>query len=101
MIIVFSHRYCKMPPGYSESELLQVFKVDVHTLSDQFIKWDTKTCDDKFYALPESGSVLVLILRARSTGLMWTTVRRSTDYKEAYYRSHVGEYVECVVTEAM
>ena len=99
MIIKFSHHYCKMPPGFDESELMEVFKVPVGELSGHFVNWDTKARSGFHYILPRSGYMLVLLLRTRSTGLMWTTLRRSIDFKEAYYRSRIGEYFDCVVTE--
>jgi len=32
-------------------------------------------------------------------GLLWTTIRRWTPEKEQHYRRHVGQVVECEVTE--
>lgn len=98
MIIRFSYNYCKMPPGYSESELLEVFRVRADTLSKHFIDWNTKKRDGTFFILPKFDWALVLLLRTRSTGLVWTTIRAAYDDAEANYRSRIGEYFECVVT---
>lgn len=87
--------------------MLQVFLTEKDELSEEFIKYDTRTDDGDYYELPE-GRLLILLLRAdilistRPGSMTWreqvfTTVRRWTPEKEQYYKSKVGEVFEIVV----
>ena len=88
--IKFSHIYDKFPPGRGPSMLLEVFTVDVKDLSSEFLEYDTKITGGGRYPLPKNGSHLVLLLYQASTKHLWTTIRRQTPEKEAYYRSLIG-----------
>lgn len=102
--IKFSHEYAKMPGNiqFKETTLLEVFKIDVNELSgffrvyDTLIKGKNPFYKESHYQLP-AGVVLVLILR--TDGMLWTTIRRWTTEKEAYYRSIRGEQIEIVIQE--
>ena len=89
--IKFSRVYRKFPPDDDPSVLLQVFTVDVKDLSPSFIDYDTTTEDGDKYVLVKSGFVLVLLLYQSCNQHLWTTIRRHTPQKEAYYRSMIGK----------
>ncbi len=44
------------------------------------------------------GEYLLLMLLV-DEGRLWTTIRRSTSEKLAYYRDHIGEKVICEIKE--
>ena len=103
MIIKFSHLYRKMPRDYRQSKLLAVIPINLEDLGLDFILYDTTYLDggeERQYPLPESGKYLMLMLKS-PTGL-WTTLRSQWGGgrdKLEYYKSHVGEWVDCVVVE--
>lgn len=109
--IRFSHRYLKMHqnanvmlPKYAV--LLDLYVTNAKDLHPVFVEYDTKyyECLDKIvwknYKLPE-GKVMVLLLLTdmRTSMMMWTTIRRHTEAKHAYYRQLVGETFEIVVDD--
>ena len=105
--IKFSHIYDKMPRDYQLSKLLDVLPVKLEDLSLDFILYDTSFTDKsiapEFYPLPEKGNYMILLLQAGSgCGHLWTTIRSQRGKggidKLSYYKSHVGEVVECVIT---
>lgn len=104
ILIKFSHEYAKFPDGFEESELLDVLPVKLESLSRRFLEYDTTYIDHKageikHYPLPKKGDYLLLLLQstdANHPGL-WTTLRRRTPAKEAYYRGHIGEMCTCKV----
>lgn len=99
--IKFSHRYQKMPHGCERSQLLEVLVADKKDLSERFIRYDT-FYGKGFYELP-NGKLLILLLRSlsdRFPDALWTTVRRWTPEKEAYYRRMRGEIFDIVIEEA-
>ena len=89
--IKFSRVYRKFPPDDDPSTLLHVFTVDVTELSPAFIDYDTTDEFGDKYPLPKSGLVLVLLLYQSCNRHLWTTIRRQTPRKEAYYRSMIGK----------
>lgn len=108
--IKFSHTYDKMPTGDLRATLLEVFTADVKELSELFIEYDTRYLEWKWagnlrvpevknYSLPR-GKVLVLVLLSENQKRLWTTVRRRTPEKEAYYRRMCGEAFDIVIEEA-
>lgn len=102
--INFSHKYNKMPFGFQESKLLDVLPVWLEDLSLDFILYDTSYLDggeEKLYALPAKGAYMILLLQASSgAGPIWTTIRSQwPPEKLEYYRSHVGEVFECVISD--
>lgn len=106
--IKFSHNYDKFPRDFQLSKLLDVIPVKLEDLSLDFILYDTSFTDKSiapgFYPLPEKGNYMILVLRAGSgNGRIWTTIRSQKGKggidKMTYYRSHLGEICECVVTE--
>lgn len=105
--IKFSHRYLKMKDGFERSTLLDVLPVDLKNLSIRFLEYDTVYEDaagnQDHYRLPRRGAYMILILQNHTIGYnghVWTTIRRRTPEKEAYYRGLIGQEVECVVSEA-
>lgn len=106
-LIEFSHIYNKMPRDFIHSKLLDVIPVKLQDLSLDFLLYDTSYLDggeEKQYPLPEKGDYMVLLLRAGAGhGQLWTTIRSQKGKKGidkmSYYRSKIGEVVECRVTE--
>ena len=105
--IKFSHIYIKMPRKIQEGQdiyakLLAVLPTTTEQLSNDFIEYDTTTTEGGRYNLP-SGRIIVLLLQSSSMefdrGELWTTIRRWTPEKEAYYRSKIGQGFEIEVTE--
>ena len=103
--INFSHLYSKMPRDYQTSRLLDVLPIDLKDISPEFREYDTAYLDggeSKNYPLPNKGAYIVLLLLTQS-GYLWTTIRSQWGSakldKMAYYKSHIGEWVECVVDE--
>jgi len=103
--IRFSHRYNKMPGTYSRSKLLAVIPVRLEDLPEPLLAYDTAYFEGgnlKYYPLPMRGDYMILMLQSRS-GHLRTTIRSQRGKggadKLAYYRSHVGEVVECVISE--
>jgi hypothetical protein len=102
--IKFSHRYEKMPTFYTDTRLIGVSVCDISKLPKNFIEWDTRYYESVYgryvnYALPETGQFIVLTLFSDRPSLLmsikasaaWTTIRRWTPEKEAYYRNLIGQ----------
>lgn len=100
--IKFSHRYLKMKDGFEQSILLAVLPVKLEDLGLDFLLYDTsymEGMEEKQYPLPAKGDYLILVLQAGSgRGQIFTTIRRRTPEKEAYYRGLIGEVLECKIT---
>lgn len=113
--VKFSHLYDKFPRDFQLSKLLEVLPVKLEDLSLPFRQYDTayvnwESAYNKYYDLPQKGDYMILLLQAGSGhGQLWTTIRsqwskntglskRYAD-KMAYYKSHIGEVVECVINE--
>jgi len=101
--IKFSHEYTKMPVSYNPAFLMEVLSTTTEDLSKEFVSYDTTYMDFdglipeiKNYPLPK-GKILVLLLLSDATKRLWTTIRRWTPEKEAYYRRMRGEQVEIVI----
>ncbi len=94
--IKFSSIYEKMPDLSPATKLLAVFKVREEELSTDFLVYDTKFLgQEEFFPLEHSDFKLVLLLLTEEVPKprIWTTARTWEREKEAWYRSHVGEYV--------
>ena len=96
--IKFSHEYDKMPPYPwvgSKTTLLEVLRAYKEDLSPEFILYDTAYQENKemkYYPLPD-GPLIILILQTEycaEPAFVWTTIRRWTKEKEAYYRAQRG-----------
>ena len=103
--VKFSHHYIKQPRDFQLSKLIDVLPVKLEDLSLDFILYDTSYLDGgeaKNYPLPAKGAYMILLLLTQS-GCLWTTIRsqrgRGGLDKMAYYRKHIGEWVECEVNE--
>lgn len=101
--IKLSHHYCKLPEGFEESALLDVLRVKLEWLSGDLLRYDTAYVnaagDMAYYPLPPKGEYLLLLLTPRLEFSLWTTIRRATPAKEAYYRKNIGQLFDCVVEE--
>ena len=95
--IKFSHIYKKMPENFDPSKLIQIMLTTRDHLSHNFEVYDTETVDGEYYKLP-SGEVLVMFLLTRDN-VLWTTIRRYTPSKFAYYSDHIGQYFDIDVAE--
>lgn len=100
--IKFSHEYQKFPVGWQTSLLLDVIPIKLESLSEPFRNWNTSYKEDgliNHYPLPSKGDYMMLMLISQSgNGCLWTTIRRQTDSKLAYYKSHIGEIVTCLLS---
>lgn len=100
--IKFSHRYEKLGEikNHSKVVLMQVINFPHDLLSDSFIEYDTMYLDEDInehhYNLPKT-DLLILIFMADNGGL-FTTIRRFTPDKFAYYKSLENEELELVIT---
>jgi hypothetical protein len=96
--IKFSHKYYKLPLNLQTATLLEVISCEVGDLSRPFLEYDTAypfLDGTSYYELPKKGTVLVLIFLA---GWAFTTIRRWTPEKEAYYRKLIGKEFEIVIS---
>ena len=96
--IHFSHKYIKTRNtvnGFKDTAiLLEIFLTTKAELSPDFIIYDTTIITGEQYSLP-TGKLIVLLLQ--SYGEVWTTCRRWTAEKEAYYRALRGQQVRIKV----
>jgi hypothetical protein len=107
--IKFSHSYYKLK-GVKKATLLSIRKVDdLKCLSADFLNYDTKYWNEtkktsEFYPLEYNKPHLILFFyaenksdRSEFVGHIFTTIRRFTPQKEAYYNSLIGEEFEVIV----
>ena len=110
MRILFSHVYGKFFESINgvkiqrvyanaEAQLLEVFTVD-KGLSPAYVEDDTLIYSidpqtREHYALTD-GILLVLLFKTKE-GFMFTTIRRHTPEKEAYYREARGQVFTVVI----
>ena len=101
--IKFSHAYQKLLDSHNDvietATLLQVISIDLADLSQCFLDYDT---DNGVYKLPAKGKYLMLIFLKEhedyTTDLnLFTTLRRQTPAKEAFYQSQIGRVFEIIV----
>lgn len=95
-----------MPKGILAgcTNLLQLFICDYKDLSRQFKEYDVtyekENGDPDEYELPK-GKLIVMLLETfvddMQINSVWTTVRRYTPEKYAYYQSIVGEEVQIII----
>ena len=98
--IEFSQRYAKHPLNVKNDsvvKLIEVLDSKFEDLSDTFKEYDTKYYREGHYKLSKKGDCLILLfLGEGSLGVygameLFTTVRRSTPNKRAYYRGLRGQ----------
>ncbi len=104
--IKFSHYYEKMPflVEGDKTFLIEVLNATKDELSGFFVDYDTKVRGENTdYGLSE-GKLLILLLLTyhHFNGLptvktLWTTTRRHTNEKEAYYHALRGQEIEVVM----
>jgi len=97
-IIKFSDRYAKHPIPVKDGSivtLIEVFNSWFENLHESFIEYDTRKYKGEHYKLPKSGDCLVLLFLGEGSiydsSELFTTVRRQTPIKEAYYKSLRGQ----------
>lgn len=99
--IKFSHTYPKLLDCSGNvirrARLLAVWEVELADLSAEFLAYDTA---GGMYALPKSGRYMALIF-AKPDGInIFTTLRRWTPEKWAYYNAQIGERMDVVMAHA-
>lgn len=75
--------------------VMQCLKVNQKDLSENFIVYDTVYRDNginNWYKLPK-GTLILLILKHRSSGRVFTTIRRYTERKFTYYKAKEGQTI--------
>lgn len=104
--IKFSHRYKKHPLNVlnvSEVRLIEVLNSKFEDMSDTFKEYDTKYYCEGHYKLPKKGDCLVLLFLGdgpiKGTLELFTTVRRSTPEKAAYYKGLRGQWLKVEIKE--
>jgi hypothetical protein len=91
--IKFSHDYDKLPINANGKTALLL---DVHTIllehqTKAFLEFDTRIRGgNEHYPLPDKGEFLLLLFEVSGGGI-FTTLRRSTPEKKAYYYGKRGE----------
>lgn len=96
--ILFSERYEKLRDKGSDlvksACLLMVLPVNLEDLPRHFLDYDT---DSGLYQLPPSGKYLMLVFEKPRHGEcarnLFTTLRRHTHEKEAYYNRLIGQWL--------
>lgn len=107
--IKFSHNYFKLK-GVKKAELIAVRRVDnLKGLSAGFLNFDTEYWNEEkktseFYFLESSKPYIILFFfaenipeRSEFVGFIFTTIRRWTPEKEAYYNSLIGKEFDVIV----
>ena len=97
--IKFSHTTYRKLDHIGTSDpvmLLQVLEGFDTNLSQSFIDYDTTYGNNEQYELPK-GRLIILVFKDL-LGYVFTTIRRWTPKKEAYYKEQMGEYFEVVFT---
>lgn len=99
--ITFSHKYYKLFAVAHQAPLVMAIKMNIKDLPDRLIEWDTAYGDfdepAKHYDLSKLTEVLVLLFL--SGDYLFTTIRRWTPQKEAFYRSKIGQIFEIEIKE--
>ena len=99
--IRFSHEYYKLPVLVKTAVLLAVHKVKLEKLPQDFIDYDTAyytkgaPIATGYYPLPEKGDYILLLLWGQRG--LFTTLRRGTPDKQAYYEKLEGETISIEV----
>ena len=102
-VINFSHHYPKLH-AQERARLIRVVISDVKALPRSFVHYDTVYLDrdglfpqtEKYYALPESGNVLILYFVGNQL-IPFSTVRRWTAEKERWYTGMINMIFEVAV----
>ena len=101
--IKFSHEYYKMPQFINEKTsstiIIGVEKQRIEKIDSTFLHYDTvfniRGGVEEYFPLPKKGDVLIIFLFSFNLGErhIWTTIRRWTPRKEAYYKDLIGQRV--------
>jgi hypothetical protein len=107
-VIKFSRAFTKLREGnglVKRARLLQVVPVDISTLSEVFINYDT---DNGLYKLPFKGWYLLLIFQKQLSGELFTTLRTQFNYqrrrgeevnKLPYYAGLIGKEFDVMIAD--
>lgn len=100
--IKFKHNYKKLrnPWGkrVKKAKLLHVFPINLSEMKKDFRDYDT----DGLYPLGDDGPFLCLLFQKWHNGVwpdVFTTVRRASVDKMAYYEQNVGQIFDVILTE--
>ena len=99
--IKFDHKYDKMPKGFEVSTLIEAVVVDRNDLCECFIEYDTSYGFNRDKYPAPKGKLILMLLKTRDSGELWTTIRRCYPEKLSYYRDLRGQFVNCTVKEDM
>ena len=98
--IKFTHTYTKLllnGTPVDAARLLDVQKVNIQDLSFDLLEYDT---DRGMYKLPTKGEYMMLIfLKPGSEFHLFTTLRRFTPEKFAYYQANLSKVFDVVITQ--
>jgi len=89
--IRFSHNYKKLNNEKS-AVLRAVIIIDLGKQAKSFLEYDT----EGIYNLPKKGEYIALIFLGKN-GTLFTTLRRYTPAKYAYYISHLNDLFEILI----
>lgn len=99
MHIKFSFRFPKLIGDSGQqipnARLLQVLEVDMADITAEMLDYDTAS--GAYSKLPPKGAYLLLIFQKPGGLHLFTTLRRNTPTKLAYYRGLVGEWMRVFI----
>lgn len=95
--IKFSHDYPKLH-GQKTARLIGVLTVTPDELHRQFIEYDTVNKEGGHYKLPKAEKFLILLFLG-DKNILFTTIRRMTAEKLAYYLNQVDMEFEIKIEE--
>lgn len=104
MKLKFDYEYAKMPEDVSKTCLLEVIKTHYDQLHSMFKVYDTEH-DDGYYPLPNTDLLLLILMSYEKNisggynEVVWTTLRRYSEEKMAYYISEIGNEIELELLE--
>ena len=95
--IKFEKDYPKLQ-GLTQAKLIQVIIKQFEELEEVFLNYDAKQSDGLYYQFnfKPKDLVIFLVFADYDTYRMFTTVRRYTPNKYAYYKRNVGKQFEIV-----
>jgi len=95
--LFFAERYTKLPMGFDSSMLLLAIPTHFEDLPNVFISYDTEQADGEYYKISECGKCWLLLLRARYTSTLFTSVRKRGVCDDPYWPARVGQFIDCKI----
>jgi len=93
--IKFSYDFEKLPLNWEgmQAQLVQIVKINIETLDRAILHGDTKyRGKEGWYQLPfKEGLLLTFLIKVNEKGLSFSTIRRYTPRKLAYYKERIGQ----------